>query len=115
MNATASGAPRPRRGRLLRLLAILAAVLLVLVLVAGWLLQPQRAVGFVLSRVGAALGLEIAFGDAGYRLRGTPQLVVHDLVAREPGAKTAMLRAERMLLAVPWSTLRARGAIALRM
>ncbi|MFT3898238.1 MAG: hypothetical protein QM719_11195 [Thermomonas sp.] len=110
MNAPASDAPHPRPGRLLRLVAILAALLLAFVLVVGWLLQPQRAVGFLLSRIGAALGLEITFDDVGYRLRGTPQLVVHGLAAREPGAKTAILHAERVLLAVPWSTLRARGA-----
>jgi hypothetical protein len=110
VNAPASATPHSRPGRLLRRLALLAALLLAFVLVAGWLLQPRRAVGFLLGRAGNALGLGIAFGDAGYRLRGTPQLVVDDLVAREPGAGTPILRAKRVLLAVPWSTLRARGA-----
>ena len=90
---------------------MVAVALVLLALMLGWLLRPQRAVGFLLNRVGTALGLEItASGNAEYRLRGTPQLVIRDVVARQPGAKTPVLRARRLLLALPWSTLRARGA-----
>ena len=86
------------------------ALLLVIALLTAWLAQAPRAVGFVLARAGSALGLEItASGAVEYRLRGTPQLVVHGLVAREPGAKTPILRAQRALLSPPWSTVRARG------
>ncbi|GAA5006036.1 hypothetical protein FNZ56_05585 [Pseudoluteimonas lycopersici] len=110
MNADAPARPHPRSGRPLRLVAILAALALALVLAVGWLLQPQRAVGFLLARVSSALGLEItASGAVEYRLRGTPQVVVRDLVAREPGATAPILRAQRVLLALPWSTIRARG------
>ncbi len=90
-------------------LAVLAALLLLALLI---LSRPQRATALLLDRVGAALGLEItATGHNAYRLRGTPMLELRDLVAREPGAQTALLRADRVYVAVPWSTLRARGAL----
>lgn len=109
MNAAA---PEPSVPALRRLLRITVAVaLLLLVLFLAWLAQPPRSTAFLLKRVGAALGLEItASSDVEYRLRGTPQLVLHDVVARQPDARTAVLRAKRVLLALPWSTLRARGA-----
>lgn len=101
--------PRRVGKRLLRLAAILAAVLLVLLLVAGWLLQPQRAGGFLLKQLGNSLGLEISASTIDYRLRGTPQLVLHDVVATRPGDAAALLRAERVFVSLPWRTLRARG------
>ena len=101
----------PATRRLLRITSIVAIVLVLLVALLAWLAQAPRAVGFLLGRIGSALGLEItASGTAEYRLRGTPQLVIRDLVAREPGAKTPILRAKRALLSLPWSTIRARGA-----
>lgn len=94
-----------------RPVAIAAIALILLVVLVAWLARPPRAVGFLLDRVGASLGLEIAAsGAVEYRLRGTPQIVVRDLVAREPGAKAPILRARRALLSLPWSTVRARGA-----
>ena len=96
--------------RRLRIIAVVAMVLVLLIALLAWLAQPPRAVGFLLDRAGSALGLEIsASGAAEYRLRGMPQLVIRDVVAREPGEKTPVLRAQRILLALPWSTLRARG------
>lgn len=86
-------------------------VLVVLAILASYLLQPQRASAFLLDRVGTALGLRITTsGPASYRLRGTPQLVLRGLVAQRPGDPHALLRADRVFVAVPWSTLRARGA-----
>ena len=100
----------PATRRLLRIIAIAAIALVLLVVLIAWLAQAPRAVGFLLDRAGSALGLEItATGAVEYRLRGTPQIVVHDLVAREPGANTPILRAQRALLSLPWSTVRARG------
>ncbi len=101
----------PRRGRRwLRRLIILGVLLLMLSLLATWLLQPKQLVPLILNRTGKTLGLEItADTNAEARLRGEPQLVVRNLVAREPGARTAILRAKRLLLALPWSTLRNRG------
>ena len=88
--------------RLLRIIAIAAVVLILLAALLAWLAQAPRAVGFLLNRVGASLGLEISTsGTAEYRLRGTPQIVVRDVVAREPGAKTPILSAKRALLSLP--------------
>jgi len=86
--------------------------LLVLLLALRFALQPQRATAFLLSRVGASLGLQItASGAAEYRLRGTPMLVIRDVVARKPGADVPLLTADRIHLSLPWSTIRARGAV----
>lgn len=93
------------------LLAIAIAAVLLLVLAVRLALQPQRVASLVLGQVGRALDLEItASGASEYRLRGTPMLVVRDVVARQPGAATPILRASRIHVALPWSTLRGRGA-----
>ncbi len=111
-------APRAdaRPGRRARIAIVVAAtaigavVLLSLLLRAA--LEPQRASRFLLDRVGASLGLEIrAAGRAEYRLRGTPVLVLRDVGVREPGAARELLHADRLLLSVPWSTIRARGDV----
>lgn len=110
MKTAAPAAVRTRRGGLARV-AIVIAILLLLGLVADYLMQPQRASALLLDRVGKSLGLRItASGQASYRLRGTPQLVLHDVVAQRPGDATALLRADRVFVSVPWSTIRARGA-----
>lgn len=93
------------------LLAAAAALLLLLVLAVQFVLQPDRVAGFVLGALGDALGLEItATGGSEYRLRGGPVLVVRNVAVREPGAATPLLRAQRVYVAVPWSTVRSRGA-----
>lgn len=71
--------------------------------------RPQRATRLILQHTGRALGLEITASAGTYRLSGTPFLVVHDVVAREPGARTPILRARQASLSLPWSTIRARG------
>lgn len=92
------------------ILVFVAAIALLLAL--RFLLEPQRATGFLLARIGNAMGLEIsASGSAEYHLRGTPTLVLRDVVVREPGASVPLLRADRIFLSLPWSTLRARGAV----
>ena len=76
-------------------------VVLLLVLSVRLFLQPERFTRTVLDRAGQALGLEItASGIGEYRLRGTPQMIVRDVVVREPGAPTPLLRAERALLSL---------------
>ncbi len=91
-------------------LLVIAALLLAALLSLRWILQPAHLSARILDLAGKSLGLEItASGSSEYRLRGTPMLVVRDVVAREPGAATALLRAERVHLSLPWSTLRARG------
>lgn len=110
MNVPAAAARRKHRLTLgLGALAILA---LLLALSLRMMLRPENVTRLILRQVGNALGLEItATGIGEYRLRGTPQLIVRDVVARSPGAKTALLRAERIAIAVPWATLRSRGAL----
>jgi hypothetical protein len=99
-----------RRARI----ALVGAGILVMLLALSlrMFLQPERFTRTVLDRAGQALGLEItASGIGEYRLRGMPQMIVRGLVVREPGATTPLLRAERALLSLPWSTLRARGSV----
>ncbi|WP_226469657.1 hypothetical protein [Luteimonas panaciterrae] len=93
------------------LLLIAGAVLLLLLAIAlRFVLQPDRVAGFTLSAIGNALGLEInAAGTNEYQLLGGPQLVVRNVTVREPGATTPLLRAQRVLVSVPWSTVRSRG------
>lgn len=106
-SAGSGTARRPRRRAFWALLALALAGALSL----HWVSRPDHLSGLILDQAGNALGLEITAGGASqYRLRGTPMLMVRDLVAREPGAKTPVLRAERVLLELPWSTIRARGA-----
>lgn len=102
-----------RRGRIaLVSAAIVIGAALLLSLVLHALLEPQRASRFLLDRIGNSLGLEIrAGGPAEYRLRGTPLLVLRDVTVREPGAARDLLQARRILLSVPWSTIRAGGDV----
>ncbi len=111
VTADADAAPAPRRKRRWRRgLVAFGVLLLLLSLSATWLLQPERLVPLILDRTGKALGLEItADGVAEARLRGQPQLVARNIGVRVPGEKTAILRAERVLLALPWSSLRNGG------
>jgi hypothetical protein len=96
-----------RRSRTLLVLALVAIALLVALL---WLSRPQKVAAIITARVGAALGLEIsAGGTSEYRLRGSPMLVLRDVTVREPGVKTVLLSAQRIYIALPWSTLRAGG------
>ena len=109
-NAAGVSPTPPRRRRWLRAILILIAVALALSLFGGWLLQPKQLVPLILDRTGKTLSLEItADSDAEARLRGEPQLLVRNLVVRESGKKTELLRADRLLIALPWSTLRSGG------
>ena len=114
MNAGAGQAAPPRahrrRARLalgLATVAVALGALLWLVLAA---LPSSRAVPALLARIGASMDLEIsARGDAGSRLGARPTFVVRDLVVRQPGAARPLLQARRLLVAVPWRTLRGLG------
>lgn len=104
---TADGGTGRKR---LRRLGIFVLVLIALGLFLRWMLQPEQLVPLVLGRAGKALNLEItAAGQGEVRLRGSPQLVIRDVVAREAGARTPVFRAERVLLSLPWSTVRSGG------
>ena len=102
--------PSPPRRRRIALL-VLTVALALLAFALHWVSRPDRVAALILARVGSALGLEItASGAAEYRLRGTPMLAIRDVVARKPGDPTPLLRAERIQLELPWSTIRALGA-----
>lgn len=99
---------RRSRKRLWIALALLLAALIGL----RWVSRPSQISWIALSQTGRALGLQIsASGVSEYRLRGTPMLEVRNLVARVPGSDKPLLRADRVYLAAPWSTIRAAGAV----
>ncbi|TYT27266.1 hypothetical protein FZO89_13940 [Luteimonas viscosa] len=114
MNASPrqAGTPRARRRwpRVLLVCAVPLALLVVLWLVVWLALPPERVVPMVLARIGASMNLEIsAEGDAASRLGAHPSFVVRNLVAREPGAERPLLQARRLLVSLPWSTIRSLG------
>ena len=109
-NTSVPTSPAPRPQRWLRRATLLLATVLGLVLLAGWLLQPQRAGRVLLALAGDALALDLRAGSIDYRLRGTPQLVLGDVTAQRPGEAVPLLRARRVFVALPWRTLRTRGA-----
>jgi hypothetical protein len=111
--APRAGASQDRRARRMLVFgAVAVGVVLLSWLALHALLQPQRASRFLLERLGGSLGLEIhATGVAEYRLRGTPMLLLRDLSVREPGAARELLHADRAMVSVPWSTIRARGDV----
>ena len=100
------------RGGAVRWLLGIALVLVAALLALRVVLQPQRLTRYALGALGDALGLDItATGVGEYRLRGSPVLVARDVVARVPNSQVPVLRAQRVLVQVPWSTLRSRGAV----
>lgn len=100
---------RPSRRRRIAAIVLLLALLGFVALV-RWASRPEQVASLVLDQTGRALGLEItAKGVSEYRLRGRPQIVLRELEARMPGDAEPVLRAERILLSVPWTTLRSRG------
>ena len=105
-----AGTAAPRRRRGWRVAAVLAALVAIGALLLWALLPPERLARLALSRLAAANGLEVAIGDASLALRGQPTLVLREVSVREPGAGTPLLRAGRVLLSLPWSTLRDRDA-----
>lgn len=114
MGATPAPAEPPQRTRRRWHLIIAkgagVALLLMLMLSLNWMTRPGQVADLILDRLGDALDLEISSsGAAEYNLRGTPRLVVRDVVARQPGADSPLLTAERVYLSLPWSTIRARG------
>lgn len=96
--------------RRLILLAVLGLLIAGIAALLFWTSRPPQFAALVTGTLGRSLGLEISVGGASeYRLRGTPLLVVRDVVVREPGATTPLLRADRIHVSVPWSTVHSRG------
>lgn len=100
----------PSRRRRRRLLVIALVVVVGALLLMVWGTRPKQVAGLVTDGLGDALGLEIrARGISEYTWRGQPSLTLRDVEARVPGAATPMLRADRMHVRLPWSTVRSRG------
>ena len=110
MNPPAAGVPRGTLRRLLRLAAVLAIALVAFAMLGAWLLQPQRAGKLLAAGPAVRWEAQVEASSVDYRLRGTPQLVLHDVTARQPGAAVALLSAGRAFVSLPWRTIRARGA-----
>lgn len=91
-------------------LIVVVALVLAAALAMRWALRPQTLGPRVLDMASQALGLEISADRFEYRLWRSPQLVVTGASARVPGAPGPMIDAERVMVALPWSTLRRRGA-----
>lgn len=91
-------------------LIVVVALLLVAALALRWAIRPQVLGPRVLDMAGQALGLEISADGFDYRLLGGPRLVARGVSARVPDGHAPIMQAERVLVAVPWSTLRTRGA-----
>lgn len=97
---------RPRKRRWPWILGVLAG----LALLAGWWLdrqlEPARLANTVLSRLGAATGLELSFeGEPDYALRPEPRLLLPGFQARVPGAAAPMFKAARVEVSLPWDTI----------
>lgn len=87
------------------------ALLLMFLLSLNWVTRPRQVADLILDRLGDALDLQISSsGATEYNLRGTPGLVVRDVIARRPGADAPLLSADRVYLSLPWSTLRSIGS-----
>jgi len=112
-DSAANATPPARKRRWMRGLLIGFLVLLLLLVIAiQQALQPRFATRLILAETGQALGLDItADGEPELQLRGTPRWVIRGVHARLPGTSRELLRAERILLSLPWSTLRSRGQL----
>lgn len=88
---------------------IVVLAVLVATLALRWAARPETAGPRMLDMAGRALGLEISADRFDYRLRDGPRLVAHGVSVSTPGAPEPMIEAGRILVAVPWSTLRGRG------
>ena len=96
----------PPRGRWLRRLALFLIIFSVLM---AWLLQPERTGRLLLWQASKALDLELHAQSIDYSLRGTPRMELRDVVAQRPNDTTALLRAQRIFIALPWRTLHSMG------
>ena len=94
----------PRRRR--RWPLYVAAGLAIAIAFAAWQLSSAKLAKTILDRAGPAFGLELAFeGTPSYSLRPEPRLSLPGFVARQPGAETPLLTADRLELSLPWSTI----------
>ena len=96
-----------RLRRWVKVLAVLALVALL-----GWWfvqrqLEPGRLTTTVLGRLGSSLALDIAFeGTPDYSFEPEPRLRVPNIVVTDPATGKLVLRAKRLEVSLPWSTVR---------
>ncbi|HEY4582640.1 MAG TPA: hypothetical protein VIG88_07240 [Lysobacter sp.] len=103
-------AKRPPRSRRRAWLIVLVVALAMLAGLLRWASRPQQVASLVLSQASRALGLRItAKGVSEYTLRGMPKLVLREVTAQRDGDATPVLQADRVLLSLPWSTVKSRG------
>jgi len=96
----------PRKRWWLQIVLVMAAGLVAL----PWLVPPERVADLLLRQLGPGLQLElIRNGPASWKVRGGPMLEMHDLEVGQIGTDTPWLHADRVLLAVPWRTVRSLG------
>ena len=92
--------------RLLRLSGFAAAVgLLLLGLLLG-LLQTPWASHVLLKQAGKFFALELSAERIHWRLRSDPYIELHTLAVRTATDKQPLLQAKRVLVRIPWRTLR---------
>lgn len=97
---------RPLLRRSLRALAVVAALLLVVVLSSPWWFNARRVADLALAQTGNATGLDWAYdGEPALRWRPQPWLSLPRLQVRDSTGRP-VLTAERLEIALPWSTLR---------
>lgn len=104
----------PRKRRWPLYLGFTLALLAAAGLWVNYQLEPNRLARWVLGLVGPSQGLEISFSGAPlYSLLPQPRLVLPNVTARQPGADTPMLTAERVEISLPWDTVRGDGPLAI--
>jgi len=88
---------------------------MVLVVLAGLgalpqVVPPEWVTDLLLRQLGPGLQLELTrHGPANWHLRGGPTLEVHGLDITQTGTDIPWLHADRVLLALPWRTVRSPG------
>ncbi|WP_374604396.1 hypothetical protein [Arenimonas sp.] len=103
-------ADTPRKRRWPWFLAITLALLAAAGLWVNHQLEPNRLARRVLEMVGPSQGLEISFrGTPSYGLWPEPRLVLPKVTARQPGADSPLLTAERAEISLPWDTVHGDG------
>ena len=115
MNPAPADAPAPSKlppptrsllRRSLRVLGVVAALLLVVALSSPWWFNARRVADLALAQAGIATGLDWEYdGEPALRWRPQPWLSLPGLQVRDTTGRP-VLTAERLEIALPWSTLR---------
>lgn len=106
---TPSEVPPPTRSllrRSLRVLGVVVALLLVVALSSPWWFNARRVADLALAQADSATGLDWDYdGEPAFRWRPQPWLSLPGLQVRDASGQS-ILSAERLEIALPWSTLR---------